>query len=161
MVIECNMVVTLEAELKDSDGNVLGNAPETMVYLHGDHGGIFPLVEKGLAGKAVGEEFFISLQPEDAFGEYDEALIRVEPQSVFPANVAIGNQFEGVPQGEEDDRWVVYTVTDIADGQVVIDGNHPLAGERLLFSCTVKAVRAATEEELAHGHVHGAHGAHH
>ena len=161
MVIERNMVVTLEAELKDSDGNVLGNAPETMVYLHGDHGGIFPLVEKGLAGKAVGEEFFISLQPEDAFGEYDEALIRVEPQSVFPANVAIGNQFEGVPQGEEDDRWVVYTVTDIADDKVVVDGNHPLAGMALRFHCTVKAVRKATTEELEHGHVHGAHGHHH
>lgn len=161
MVIEQNMVVTLEAKLKDSDGNALGNEAETMVYLHGDHGGIFPLVEQGLNGKHAGESFAISLQPEDGFGEYDQALIRVEPQSVFPANVAVGMQFEGVPPGEQDDRWIVYTVTDIADGQVVIDGNHPLAGERLLFSCVVKEVRAATSEELAHGHVHGAHGAHH
>jgi FKBP-type peptidyl-prolyl cis-trans isomerase SlyD len=161
MVIEQNVVVTLEANLKDSDGNSLGAAAETMVYLHGNYGGIFPLVEQGLAGKNVGDEFFVSLQPEDAFGEYDEALIRIEPQSVFPADVAVGAQFEGVPPGEEDDRWIVYTVTDIADGQVVIDGNHPLAGERLLFSCVVKDLRVATEEELAHGHVHGAHGAHH
>ena len=161
MVIDRNAVVTLEAILKDSDGNVLGNDAETMVYLHGDHGGIFPLVEQGLNGKQVGDEFFISLQPEDAFGEYDEALIRVEPQSVLPANVTVGMQFEGVPQGEEDDRWIVYTVTDIADGKVVIDGNHPLAGERLLFSCIVKDVRPATADELAHGHVHGAHGVHH
>ena len=161
MVIEQNTVVTLDAKLKDSDGNPVGNEAETMVYLHGDHGGIFPLVEQGLKGKQVGEEFHISLQPEDAFGEYDEALIRVEPKSVFPANITVGMQFEGVPPGEEDDRWIVYTVTDIADGQVVIDGNHPLAGERLLFSCVVKEVRVATAEELAHGHVHGAHGAHH
>ena len=161
MVIDQNVVVTLEANLKDSDGNAVGDEAETMVYLHGGHGGIFPLVEQGLNGKQVGEEFFISLQPEDAFGEYDEALIRVEPQSVFPANITVGMQFEGVPPGEEDDRWIVYTVTDIADGQVVIDGNHPLAGERLLFSCVVKDVRAATAEELAHGHVHGAHGVHH
>ena len=161
MVIEENTVVTLEAQLKDSDGNTLGNEAETMIYLHGDHGGIFPLVEQGLKGKQADEEFFISLQPEDAFGEYDEELIRVEPKSVFPSNVAVGMQFEGVPQGEEDDRWVVYTVTDIANDQVVIDGNHPLAGERLLFSCVVKDVRAATAEELAHGHVHDAHGAHH
>lgn len=161
MVIDQNAVVTLKATLKDSDGNALGSDAETMVYLHGDHGGIFPLVEQGLAGKRVGEEFSISLQPEDAFGEYDEALIRVEPQSVFPANVTVGMQFEGVPQGEEDDRWVVYTVTDIADGQVVIDGNHPLAGERLLFTCVVKDVRPATADELSHGHVHGAHGVHH
>ncbi|MEO8386444.1 MAG: peptidylprolyl isomerase [Betaproteobacteria bacterium] len=161
MVIDQNAVVTLEAKLKDSDGNALGSESETMVYLHGGHGGIFPLVEQGLAGKQLGDEFFISLQPEDAFGEYDEELIRVEPQSVFPANVAIGMQFEGVPPGEEDDRWIVYTVTDIADGQVVIDGNHPLAGERLLFSCIVKDIRPATAEELSHGHVHGVHGAHH
>ena len=161
MVIDRNAVVTLEAKLTDSDGNALGNEPETMVYLHGDHGGIFPRVEQGLNGKRAGEEFFISLEPEDAFGEYDENLIRVEPQSALPANVAVGMQFEGVPQGEEDDRWVVYTVTDIADGQVVIDGNHPLAGERLLFSCVVKDVRPATAEELSHGHVHGAHGVHH
>ena len=161
MVIEQNTVVTLEAKLKDSDGNPVGNEAETMVYLHGDHGGIFPLVEQGLKGKQVGEEFHISLQPEDAFGDYDEALIRVEPKDVFPANITVGMQFEGVPPGEEDDRWIVYTVTDIADGQVVIDGNHPLAGERLLFSCVVKEVRAATTEELSHGHVHGAHGVHH
>ena len=161
MVIDQNKVVTLEAHLKDSDGNPLSNAAETMVYLHGGHGGIFPLVEQGLVGKRVGEEFFISLEPEDAFGEYDENLIRIEPQSALPADVAVGMQFEGVPQGEEDDRWIVYTVTDIADGQVVIDGNHPLAGERLLFSCVVKDVRAATAEELSHGHVHGEHGAHH
>ena len=161
MVIEQNTVVTLEAHFKDSDGNALGSAAETMVYLHGGHGGIFPLVEQGLSGKRTGEEFFISLEPEDAFGEYDEDLIRIEPQSALPANVAVGMQFEGVPQGEEDDRWIVYTVTDIADGQVVIDGNHPLAGERLLFSCVVKDVRAATAEELSHGHVHGPHGAHH
>ena len=161
MVIEQDAVVTLEAKLKDSDGNALGNESETMVYLHGDHGGIFPRVEQGLTRKQVGDEFSISLQPEDAFGEYDEALIRVEPQTVFPANVAVGMQFEGVPPGEEDDRWIVYTVTDIADGQVVIDGNHPLAGERLLFSCVVKDIRAATAEELSHGHVHGANGVHH
>ena len=161
MVIDQNKVVTLEAHLKDSDGNPLSNAAETMVYLHGGHGGIFPLVEQGLNGKRVGEEFFISLEPEDAFGDYDEDLIRIEPQSALPANVAVGMQFEGVPQGEEDDRWIVYTVTDIADGQVVIDGNHPLAGERLLFSCVVKDVRVATSEELSHGHVHGEHGAHH
>ena len=70
-------------------------------------------------------------------------------------------QFEGVPQGEEDDRWVVYTVTDIAEGKVVIDGNHPLAGERLLFKCVVNDVRAATSEEVTHGHAHSEHGHQH
>jgi FKBP-type peptidyl-prolyl cis-trans isomerase SlyD len=161
MVISENSVVTLSYQLSDSDGNILEEAGSQLAYIHGGHAGIFPLVEAGLAGKSVGEELKISLEPEDAFGDYDENLIRIEPQAVFPANVAVGMQFEGLPPGEDDDRWVVYTVTNIADGQVVIDGNHPLAGERLIFSCKVEEVRAATGEELAHGHVHGAHGVHH
>lgn len=161
MQIAKDTVVTLSYQLSDSDGNVLGEAGTELSYLHGGYGGIFALVEAGLVGKQMGEEFSISLQPEDAFGDYDENLIRVEPQSVFPANVEVGMQFEGLPQGEEDDRWVVYTVTDIADGQVVIDGNHPLAGERLIFQCRVQEVRGATAEEISHGHAHGAHGHHH
>lgn len=161
MLISQNSVVTLSYQLSDSDGNVLEEAGTKLAYIHGRHGGIFPLVEAGLAGKSAGEELKISLEPEDAFGDYDENLIRIEPKAVFPANVEVGMQFEGLPPGEDDDRWVVYTVTNIADGQVVIDGNHPLAGERLIFSCKVEDVRAATAEELSHGHVHGAHGVHH
>ena len=160
MVISKDSVVTLSYELSDSDGNILEEVGSKMAYIHG-HAGIFPLVEAGLAGKAVGDKFDISLEPEDAFGEYDEKLIRIEPKEVFPANLEVGTQFEGLPPGDEDDKWVVYTVTNIADGQVVIDGNHPLAGERLIFKCTVDEVRAATAEELSHGHVHGDHGHHH
>lgn len=161
MQITQDTVVTLDYELRDSDGNVLEEAGSKLAYIHGGHGGIFPLVEDGLAGKSVGDDFSISLEPEDAFGDYDENLIRIEPKEVFPANVAVGMQFEGLPPGENDDQWVVYTVTNIADGQVVIDGNHPLAGERLLFKCKVAEVRAATQEELDHGHAHGAHGHQH
>ena len=161
MVISQDAIVTLTYELSDSDGNVLEAAGSHMAYIHGGHDGIFPLVEAGLAGKSAGEQFAISLEPADAFGEYDEALIRIEPKEVFPANLEVGAQFEGLPPGEDDDKWVVYTVTNIADGQVVIDGNHPLAGERLIFKCTVDSVCAATAEELAHGHVHGEHGHHH
>jgi FKBP-type peptidyl-prolyl cis-trans isomerase SlyD len=80
---------------------------------------------------------------------------------VFPPNLEVGMQFEGLPPGEDDDRWIIYTVTDIADGQAVVDGNHPLAGERLLFKCKVAEVRAALPEEISHGHPHGPHGAHH
>ncbi len=160
MNIAPDTVVTLSYELIDSDGNRLDEAGTDMAYLHG-HGGIFPLVEAGLVGKTIGDAFEVSLQPEDAFGDYDENLIRMEPKSVFPANISLGMQFEGLPPGENDDKWVVYTVTDIADDQVVIDGNHPLAGERLIFKCVVKEVRAASAEELTHGHAHGAHGHHH
>jgi FKBP-type peptidyl-prolyl cis-trans isomerase SlyD len=161
MIIAQDTVVTLSYELSDSDGNVLEEAGSKLAYIHGGYEGIFPKVEAGLAGKTAGAELALSLDPEDAFGDYDENLIRIEPKEVFPANVTVGMQFEGVPPGEDDDRWVVYTVTDIADGQVVVDGNHPLAGERLLFKCTVADVRVATAEELQHKHVHGEHGHHH
>ena len=161
MIISQDSVVTLTYELSDSDGNMIEEAGTKLAYVHGGHGGIFPLVEEGLAGKKAGDEFAISLEPEDAFGDYDENFIRIEPKAVFPANIEVGAQFEGLPPGDEDDKWVVYTVTNIADDQVVIDGNHPLAGERLLFKCTVDDVRKATAEELSHGHVHGEHGHHH
>ena len=161
MNISQDTVVTLAFEVSDSDGNPLDKPGAKMTYLHGGYDGIFPLVEAGLAGKGVGDDLALSLDPKDAFGEYDENLIRVEPKSVFPANIAVGMQFEGLPPGEDDDRWVVYTVTDIADDQVVIDGNHPLAGERLIFKCTVSEVRAATADEITHRHAHGEGGHHH
>lgn len=160
LLIAKDTVVTLNFDISNSDGEAI-ETNGTLAYLHGGYAGIFPKVEEALTGKAVGGEVLLSLEPEDAFGEYDEDLIRMEPASVFPANVEVGMQFEGVPPGEDDDRWVIYTVTDIADGQVVVDGNHPLAGERLIFKGRVTEVRAATAEELSHGHVHGDHGVHH
>ena len=161
MQIAKNTVVTLAVDLTDSDGNPLGDAGSPLSYLHGGYQGIFPLVEEGLAGKSTGAEFAISLDPENAFGDYDENLIRLEPKSALPSNVEVGMQFEGLPDGNEDDRWVVYSVTDVAEDKVVLDGNHPLAGERLLFKCVVTAVREATEDEVTHGHAHGDHGHHH
>ena len=157
MNIGKDTVVTLRYELVDSEGAILEETGSLMSYLHGGYEGIFPLVESGLDGKSVGEEFSVTLEPDDAFGEYDENLLRVEPREVFPKNVEVGMQFEGGTQ-DEDDEWVVYTVTDIAEKQVVVDGNHPLAGQRLLFKCVVADVRAATKEELTHGHSHGDHG---
>jgi len=99
------------------------------------------------------------LLPQDAFGEYDARLIRMEPRDQFPAEVATGMQFEG--RGSESGQHLIYTVTDVTADQVVVDGNHPLAGQTLIFSCNVMEVRLATKEELSHGHVHGAHGHHH
>jgi FKBP-type peptidyl-prolyl cis-trans isomerase SlyD len=94
--------------------------------------------------------------PADAFGEYDDTLVQIEPRDKFPKELEVGMRFEG--GADDGDGTVVYTVTDIAEGKVVVDGNHPLAGMALRFQCTVESVRAATEEELEHGHVHGAHG---
>lgn len=152
-------VVSLAYALYDADGTLIEKAQAPLVYLHGGYAGIFPAVEKALEGKAVGEACNVRLTPADAFGEYDAELVRIEAQSQFPAEVAVGMQFQA--ESSKPGEVIVYTVTDIADGKVVVDGNHPLAGQTLNFECTVSEVRAATPEELTHGHVHGAHGHHH
>jgi FKBP-type peptidyl-prolyl cis-trans isomerase SlyD len=159
MNVAHNTVVSLSYELYESDGTLIEKAQEPLVYLHGGYSGIFPLVEKALEGKAVGEACSVRLTPADAFGEYDAELVRIEAQDKFPAEVDVGMQFE--TQSDKQGETIVYTVTDIADGKVVVDGNHPLAGKTLNFECTIAEVRAATQEELSHGHVHGAHGHHH
>ena len=159
MNIAQDTVVSLSYELYDTDGNLIEKAPEPMEYLHGGYSGIFPLVEKALDGKTVGEVCRVRLLPIDAFGEYDAELLRVEARDKFPAEIELGMQFEG--ESGKQGETLVYTVTDIADGKVVVDGNHPLAGQTLNFQGTVAAVRAASKEELSHGHVHGAHGHHH
>jgi FKBP-type peptidyl-prolyl cis-trans isomerase SlyD len=152
-------VVELTYELTDTDGKVIERTEEPIEYLHGDYDGIFPRVEQALSGKNVGDSCRVGLEPEDAFGDYDAELMHLEPRSKFPGDVAVGMRFEG--RGVESGTKLVYTVTDVAEDKVVVDGNHPLAGRTLQFACTVTAVRAATAEEIAHGHVHGAHGHHH
>jgi len=154
-----NTVVALNYELSDADGKLIEKTDAPIEYLHGGYDGIFPLVEKALAGKSAGESCRVRLEPDDAFGEYDAGLVHLEPRSKFPDNIAVGMQFEG--RGVESGTTIIYTVTNIAEDKVVVDGNHPLAGKALDFICTVAAVRAATQEELSHGHVHGAHGHHH
>ena len=159
MRIEKGRVVRLDYELKDSDGDPLEDDGAQLEYLHGGFGGIFAKVEEALEGKDVGEEVRITLEPEDAFGEYDAELLRVEPRARFPEAVDVGMRFEGVP-GDREDEALIYTITDVTPDTVVVDGNHPLAGERLWFRATVSEVRAATKEELQHGHVHGDSGIH-
>ncbi len=154
MKIAKDTVVSLRYELFDSDGELLEKVEEPVKYLHGGYDGIFPLVEEALHGRQVGEECMVTMQPDDAFGEYDHSLVEVEARSSFPENVAIGMQFEGAPEGSGDEDFVLYTVVDVTDDEVTVDGNHPLAGKTLTFVCTVTGVRPATAEELAHGHVH-------
>lgn len=165
MRIERGTVVTLDYELRDADGQQLEDEGASMAYLHGGYGGIFPKVETALQGKEVGAELSVTLEPDDAFGEYDADVLRVEPRERFPRELEIGMRFEGVPgddegAGDDAEGGLIYTVTDITPDTVVVDGNHPLAGERLWFKCSVTDVRSATEEELEHGHVHGETGLH-
>jgi len=158
--ISPNTVVTLTYKLYSVAGELIEETHEPITYLHGGHHGIFPKIEDALAEKRAGDSCSVTLEPIDAFGEYDAELVRVEAQDRFPEDVKIGMQFEDTA-GENEDDIRVFTVTDVAGGQVVVDGNHPLAGQRLRFDCTVLEVRAATADELEHGHVHGAHGHHH
>jgi FKBP-type peptidyl-prolyl cis-trans isomerase SlyD len=156
MLIARNSVVTLSYNVKDTDGNVIDSGAEPLVYLHGGYGGIFDRIEEAIQGKTTGDSLEIKLQPEDAFGEYDAERIIIEPRNLFPEDIEVGTQFE---RGDEDEG--LYTITDITEDKVVVDGNHPLAGIALIFSCTVTDVREGTAEEISHGHVHGAHGHHH
>ncbi|HQN46845.1 MAG TPA: peptidylprolyl isomerase [Rugosibacter sp.] len=156
MQVAKNSVVTLKYTVKDPDGNLIDAGANPLVYLHGGYGGIFDRIEEAIQGKAVGESLEVKLQPEEAFGEYDAELVIIEPRNLFPDNIEMGTQFE---RGDEDDR--LYTITDITEDKVVVDGNHPLAGIALIFSCSIADVPAGTAEEISHGHVHGAHGHHH
>lgn len=148
-----NSVVTLTYTVQDTDGNVVDDGQHPLVYLHGGYDGIFPVLEEALHGKKVGDAFKVKLLPEDGFGEYDEELVMIEELSQFPENIEVGMSFERVgDDGEED---LVYRITDIAEGKVVVDGNHPLAGVALIFDGSVSEVRMASAEEITHGHVHG------
>lgn len=159
MQVAENTVVTLQYELLDSQGELIEKTEAPVEYLHGGYDGIFALVEQALQGKSAGELCEVYLQPADAFGEYDASLVRIEPLAKFPQKIEVGMRFEG--EAESSGEAVVYTVTDIADEKVVVDGNHPFAGMALRFHCTVESIRAATAEEMAHGHAHGAHGHEH
>jgi FKBP-type peptidyl-prolyl cis-trans isomerase SlyD len=162
MKVAKNTVVTINYELRNSEGEMLEQSDEPVSYLHGGYDGIFPTVEEALQGKGVGESCELTLEPEHAFGEYDADLVRIEPRSQFPeGQVEVGMQFEGAADEGDDAEWILYTVTDVTDDKVVVDGNHPLAGQRLFFKCSVTEVRPATEEEISHEHAHGAHGHHH
>ena len=159
MQIAKDTVVTLNYQVKDPDGNIIDDGSNPLIYLHGGYDGIFSRIEEALHGKDAGEKVIVKLQPEDAFGDYEAELVRVEPINLFPDNIEVGMQFERATDDGDDE--MVYTITEIEGDKVVVDGNHPLAGTALVFNCTVADVRAATAEELTHGHVHGPEGHHH
>ena len=159
MNIEKDTVVTITYIVKDMEGKLLEESDEAVSYLHGGYDNIFPMVEQALESKAVGDSIELKLQPADAFGELDEELVRLEARDGFPDDMEVGMQFVGSPvDGSEE---ILYTVTDIVDDKVVVDGNHPYAGHAVHFLCTVTDVRAATPDEVSHRHAHGAHGHNH
>lgn len=161
MNIAKDTVVSLHYKLSDAQGNLIEESSAPMVYLHGGYGNTLPKIEAALDGQAVGFQTQIQVEPEDAFGDYDAELVKVEPRNLFPAELEVGMQFEGSPDDEPNAEVRIFTVTDIADGKVVLDGNHPLAGMALRFALNVVEVRKASAEEVSHGHVHGPGGHHH
>ena len=156
MPIATNDVVTIHYTLRDDADKVIdsSSAGEPLAYLHG-HGNIIPGLERELAGKSVGERLTVRVPPADGYGEYDRALVQKVPRRALKgiANLKVGMRLQAGHQA--------VTVTHVAGDMVTLDGNHPLAGRNLNFDVEITAVRPATEEELAHGHVHGSGGHHH
>ena len=157
MQIESNSVVTLHYTLKDNDGNTIDQSDDgSFLYLHGAMN-IIPGLENALTGKVAGDELSVSVTPEQGYGVKDPARIQDVPKEMFEGNddIAVGVQFHA--EGP-DGTAVVVTVVEVKEDVVVIDGNHALAGVDLNFDVKIVDVRAASEEEVSHGHVHGPHG---
>ncbi len=158
MKIEKDTVVTLQYKVAEASGKLIEASRDPMVYLHGGYENTLPKIEAALDGQQPGHEVTLSLAPEDAFGLRDESLARTIAKAEFPPGVKVGGQLEG---HTDDGQPHVFHVMKIKGDQVLLDGNHPLAGKALRFAIKVTGVRAATAEEIAHKHVHGAHGHHH
>lgn len=160
MNISHNRVVCIHYTLRDDAGEVLdsssGRAP--LAYLHGN-GNLVPGLESALDGKSAGDKLTVAIAPEQGYGVRDERLVQVMPRGKFEktGEIVAGMQFR--TSGPGGTRLV--TVTRIERDLVTVDANHPLAGKTLHFEVEITEVRAATREELAHGHVHGPGGHHH
>lgn len=155
-----NTVVLIHYTLTSDSGETLDSSEgrEPLGYLHG-FGNIIPGLENALVGKKAGDKLKVSIPPAEAYGVREDALVQIVPRSAFGGapDLEVGMQFQAqTPEGVR-----VVTVVDVAGDDITLDGNHPLAGETLHFDVEVTEVRAATEEELTHGHVHGAGGHHH
>lgn len=153
MKIVKNSVVTLDYNAKDRDGNVVDEGANPIVYLHGGYGGAFFPLEQALEGKEKGDAVSVVLNSENAFGVYTEDLVIVEDRSEFDDKIFVGEQLEG-PSPFDGKDIMLYSITKITDKEVTLDGNHPLAGTEITFDATVTDIREATQEEIAHEHVH-------
>lgn len=158
MHITKDTVVTLSYQVRDLQGKLLEASDQPMAYLHGGYGNTFEKIESALDGQAVGFATTVTLAPADAFGERDESLVQTISKADFPPGVKVGGTLRGVADGGHER---IFTVVKIKGPQVILDGNHPHAGKTLSFALKVLEVRAASAEEVAHGHAHGAHGHQH
>ena len=152
MEVTPQCVVALTWTLKDTLGEELDVLAEPVEFLVGGDD-LLARIEEALQGHEAGDRLDLHLEPEDAFGDYDEHLVFLEPRERFPKELEEGMTFEGLPAGsnEQAPRNLLYTVTEIYPEHVVLDGNHPLAGIALRLHLKVEAVREATEEEIGRG----------
>jgi FKBP-type peptidyl-prolyl cis-trans isomerase SlyD len=159
MKITKNTVVSLRYKLMDAKGKLIEEGRQPMVYLHGGYDNTFPKIEAALDERLPGYQTTLELQPQDAFGERDEKLVTTVARNQLPSPLKVGKQLQG--RDGEGGEPRIFTVIALKGDNAVLDGNHPLAGKELRFQATVLTVRAATEEEIAHRHVHGPDGHHH
>lgn len=160
MNISTNCVASFHYTLTDGSGKVLDSSQgqEPLSYLHGASN-IIPGLESALEGKVAGDKLNVAVPAAEAYGLRNDDLVQELPSSMFSGieKIEIGMEFHA----ETEHGLQVVTVTKVDGDQVTIDGNHPLAGIDLNFDVEITEVRAATEEELNHGHAHGAGGHHH
>jgi FKBP-type peptidyl-prolyl cis-trans isomerase SlyD len=152
MEVTPQCVVALTWTLKDTLGEELDVLSEPVEFLVGGND-LLARIEEALQGHEAGDKLDLHLEPEDAFGDYDDQLVFLEPRHLFPPELEEGMTFEGLPAGANPaaPRDVLYTVTEIYPEHVVLDGNHPLAGIAIRLHLKVEAVREATEEEIGRG----------
>lgn len=158
MKISKDTVVTMHYKVVNAQGQLLDKAKEPTSYLHGGYDNTLPKIEEALEGQEVGFSTTLKLTAADAFGERDESLVQTISKSDFPPGVKVGGQLRG---RSADGHEQVFNVVKIKGDQVILDGNHPWAGQNLTMSLKVLEVRAASAEEVTHRHAHGVHGHHH
>ena len=159
-IITKDTAVKFNYILKDDDGIILDQSQEgqPLGYLHG-HGNIIPGLEQQLEGKSAGEKVTAIVEPADGYGDYQEQAVQHVPRDNFQGveDIQPGMQF----QSEAGGQMMLVTVTAVNEKEVTVDANHPLAGKRLTFDVEIQEVRAATEDEINHGHAHGVGGVEH
>lgn len=153
LIIQAPCVITLTWTLRDSLNTVISKQETPVAYFYGGND-LLPKIEEALQEHQKGDQLDLYLEPEHAYGEYDSSLVFFEPRNVFPEPLEAGMQFEGLPAGAKSataPENVIYTVTEMYNDYVVVDGNHPLSGISLKLHIYVRDVRAATPEEAEQG----------
>jgi FKBP-type peptidyl-prolyl cis-trans isomerase SlyD len=155
MPITKNSLVTIDYHLTSPEGEELYNE-EDLMYLHGGYGQIFDKVEAELEGKEIGDTVSVTLKPEEAFGDYDGSLVVEESLHELPEDITVGMELDGHSETDPDDV-IIYTVKEIRGDEAVLDGNHPLAGQTIVFEAHIKEVGQlddAAAQELLHHQQH-------